>query len=404
MRRLAGCLAALAVLLSCPAVAGARSQQTAADAPKAWILVDADSGAVLTGGNIHAPQLPASTVKIMTALTAAEILPSDARLTVSATAATREPMRIDMREGESWPFSDALRSMLLVSANDAAYAIAENAGGSLDGFAARMTNAAQRMGMKDSTFSDPAGLDSTTAMAQPNAVSAYDLAIAARNVLSVPELADIVATKKATFVDPRGSRRSLTNHNGLLNTFPGATGTKTGWTKQAGRTLVASATRDGRTMIAAVFSVQDHYGWVSRLMDQGFATPRNASGSGERIPSPVIIPQSVRSTIPGGSIPRPVIAPPTTSARPAVPVSSVTNDRTRKVTSTGLDLVPGSSWTYIGGTVVVIGGSAFVWRRRAIKRRRRARLERQHRVDLARARAARSAIEFGLPQKRGVRS
>lgn len=402
MRRAAGWAAALfvVVLFGTPSLAGARPIQAATDTPAAWILVDADSGAVLTGSNIHTPQLPASTVKIITALTAIEILPDDARLSVTANAAAREPMRIDMREGESWAFRDALQSMLMVSANDAAYAIAENAAGSLDAFADRMNNAARRMGMKDSSFTDPAGLDATSAMERPNAVSAYDLAIAARNVLAIPELATMVATKKATFVDPRGAQRSLTNHVAMLNTYPGATGIKTGYTRRAGRTLVGSATRDGRTMIAAVFNIQDHYGWVTRLLDQGFATAPNASGTGERLPTPTIIPQSIRSVIPGGSIPRPTeLATPSTPTPASAPPAP-----TPAAASTASEAgVLGGRWTLIGGGGVVVVGTAFVWRRSVIRRRRRARLARKRRIELARARAARSALDLGRDERRGIR-
>jgi len=394
MRRVLGCAcAAVAVLFAAPAVAGAvgatpTTAATSATAePKAWILVDSDSGTVLAGSQFHAPLPPASTVKVMTAITAIELLKPDARLKVSAEAAARVPMKIDMREGESWPLDVTLQSMLMVSANDAAYAIAENAGGSLPQFAEHMNATGRRLGMQDSTFADPAGLDDGTSFNDGSRSSAYDLAIAARNLLAVPQLAAIVSTTKTSFTDPRGSRRTLTNHVRFLNLYPGATGVKTGFTQEAGRTLIASATRNGRTMIAVVLNYTDHYAYAGRLLDQGFATPANARGTSERLPATDITP--------GSRIGRPASegTRAASSGRAGQPFTG------RNAASQGSDLPWGYLVLSAFGVVVVL----VVWRRHTVRARRKARDARQRRIDAARTLSARVAIGMGNSRRAGSR-
>jgi D-alanyl-D-alanine carboxypeptidase (penicillin-binding protein 5/6) len=257
---------------------------------KAWILVDADSGTVLAASGHHQALPPASTTKLMTALVAAEKLPREAVLTVDDTAASQPAMRIGMTPGQGWALSPTLHSLLMVSANDAAYALAEAASGSLAGFAADMNAAAARYGMVDSTFNDPAGFDDSASFQGGSRVSAYDLAVAARNVLAVPELAEITALPEYGFQGPSGRQHRLLNHNKLLRRYPGAIGLKTGYTRQAGHTFVGAARRDGRTMIAVVLDTDDTYGSAAALLDQGFATAKDSPGTGERLPEPRVRP------------------------------------------------------------------------------------------------------------------
>jgi D-alanyl-D-alanine carboxypeptidase (penicillin-binding protein 5/6) len=257
---------------------------------KAWILVDADSGAVLAASGHHQALPPASTTKLMTALVAVEKLPKEAVFTVDDTAAAQPAMRIGMQPGQGWALSPALHSLLMVSANDAAYGLAEASSGSLAGFAADMNAAAARYGMVDSTFNDPAGFDDSASFQGGSRVSAYDLAIAARNVLAVPGLVEISALPEYRFQGPSGRQHRLLNHNKLLRRYPGAIGLKTGYTRQAGHTFVGAARRDGRTMIAVVLDTDDTYGSAAALLDQGFATAKDSAGTGERLPEPRVRP------------------------------------------------------------------------------------------------------------------
>ena len=253
---------------------------------KAWILVDADTGKVLDAFNEHEALPPASTQKIMTALVATEKLTSDATFTVGTVAAGQAAMRIGMAAGQQWPLDQALHSLMLVSANDAAYALAEAASGSVEAFAADMNAAAARYGMVDSRFADPAGFDGTEGFNGGSRVSAYDLAIAARNFMAVPELTAMVGLREYRFDGPDGLPHVLYNHNKLLARYPGANGLKTGYTSLAGSTFVGTATRDGRTMIAVVLNTTNMYGIAAALLDKGFATPPHAAGIGAPLPAP----------------------------------------------------------------------------------------------------------------------
>jgi D-alanyl-D-alanine carboxypeptidase (penicillin-binding protein 5/6) len=178
----------------------------------------------------------------------------------------------------------------MVSANDAAYALAEAASGSLAGFAADMNAAAARYGMRDSVFNDPAGFDDSASFKGGSRVSAYDLAVAARNFLAVPELAEIAALPEYDFQGPSGRQHRLLNHNKLLRRYPGAIGLKTGYTRQAGHTFVGAARRDGRTMIAVLLDTDDTYGSAAALLDFGFAAAKDDHGIGEQVPVPSVRP------------------------------------------------------------------------------------------------------------------
>ncbi|MET1000641.1 MAG: serine hydrolase [Acidimicrobiia bacterium] len=296
--------AALAVLLlgvlAPPAAAtgGARPRQVVSPQPLAYIVVDATTGTVLLADKPHDPHPPASTAKVMTALTAMERLAPDAMVAVSPLAAAQPASRINMVAGDQWPLADAMASLMMASANDAAYAIAETAGGgSLAGFQAAMTATGARLGMVDSTFADPAGFDDEGAFAGGPRMSAYDIAIATRNALTLPEITNWASMPKYEFIDPQGGQRSLTNHNKLLpgnsRGYEWATGYKTGYTDNAGHTLVATATRDGRTLIAVVLNTWDTYGWAVQLLEFGFATP-NESGTGETLPDVAVSPLARR--------------------------------------------------------------------------------------------------------------
>jgi D-alanyl-D-alanine carboxypeptidase (penicillin-binding protein 5/6) len=269
-----------------PRAAGAQTPPPpgAAYPAKAWVLVDADTGKVLDAFDEHEALPPASTTKLMTALVATEKLARDATFTIGAAAAAQPAMRIGMVAGEQWALGPALHSLMMVSANDAAYALAEAASGSLAAFASDMNSAAARYGMVDSRFADPAGFDDASAFGGGNRVSAYDLAIAARNVLAVPELAAMAGTPQYRFDGPDGKPHVLYNHNKLLARYAGATGLKTGYTSLAGHTFVGTATRDGRTMISVVLNADDAYGIASALMDKGFAVPSDAAGIGDPLP------------------------------------------------------------------------------------------------------------------------
>jgi D-alanyl-D-alanine carboxypeptidase (penicillin-binding protein 5/6) len=162
--------------------------------------------------------------------------------------------------------------------------------GSLDNFAADLNETAVRYGMHDSTFGDPAGLDDSTSYKGGPYTSAYDLAIATRNALAVPEIAKYAAMYQYQFTDISGVHHYLTNHNRMLQpngayTYPGIIGFKTGFTNQAQHSLVAAARRNGRTLVAVILGAPDAgYTEAANLLDAGFAMPANATGLGITVP------------------------------------------------------------------------------------------------------------------------
>jgi D-alanyl-D-alanine carboxypeptidase (penicillin-binding protein 5/6) len=332
---------------------------------KAWILVDADTGKVLEAFNEHEALPPASTQKIMTALVATEKLTHDAAFTVGTVAAGQAAMKIGMAAGEQWTLSPALHSLMMVSANDAAYALAEAASGSIEAFAADMNATAARYGMVDSRFSDPAGFDGAEGFNGGSRVSAFDLAIAARNFLSIPDLAAIVGLREYRFDGPDGKPHVLYNHNKLLARYPGATGLKTGYTSLAGSTFVGTAVRDGRTMIAVVLNTTDMYGIAGALLDKGFATPPDAPGLGVTIP-----PARAQAFQPLAVVPNQAVAEQHPVHRGGGPKTLVV-----------LFFVLGST----AGVVVAL--------RRRAERRRRARAERRRRMAEMRRAAYLAALE-----------
>jgi serine-type D-Ala-D-Ala carboxypeptidase (penicillin-binding protein 5/6) len=272
--------------------------------PEAFILVDAKTGSIITGRHLHEALSPASTAKIMTALVAVERLPPDARIHVSANAAGREAMKIGMPAGSSWPFKDAMASMMMVSANDAAYAVAESAGGSISGFAKDANETARRYGMRDSTFGDPAGLTDETSYRGGPKTSAYDLAIATRNALTVPAIAHWADTTDYEFTDPSGLHHTLHNHDKFLPNngfgYVGANGFKTGYTELAQHSLVATAKRGGRECIAVILGAVDGgYTWAASLLDQCWVKPRVAT-TGKFLPPIAVSPYASRTAARAG--------------------------------------------------------------------------------------------------------
>ena len=256
------------------------------------MVVDADTGAVIEGGNDRTPMRVASVLKVLTAVVVVEHLAPDDEVPVSARAEDMPARRIQLKQGEVWRVDQLLHALLLVSANDAAVALAERAGGSLEGFGDLYVSTAVRLGMADDpVLRDPAGLDDEFSVAGGNLVSARDLAIATRAFLAYPELASIVTMPESSFVGGDSEPHRLLNHNRLLKLYPGAIGVKTGYTKRAGHSLIAAARRDGRTMVTVVVGAADPYGSAMGLLDRGFSVPVDAQGGLDRLPKVALEPR-----------------------------------------------------------------------------------------------------------------
>jgi len=211
MRRLLVCLTALACLLLAlaprasalqhvhrappPPPSGPTTAPPPPPPPKAWIPVDADTGAVIDQGNAHQPLPPASVTKVLTALIAVEQLQPGADIPISAQAQGMPARNMNMKAGQVWKFEDVLHALLMVSANDAAVALAERISGSRQAFADVMAQTAARIGMDDTPLlRDPAGLDDEFSNEGGNLLSAHDLAVAARAALANDQVRQIVST------------------------------------------------------------------------------------------------------------------------------------------------------------------------------------------------------------------
>jgi D-alanyl-D-alanine carboxypeptidase (penicillin-binding protein 5/6) len=338
----------LAALVALPA--RAQTTTTAPPPPKAYVLFDADTGAVIAAANEHERRPVASTSKILTALVTVERLPLDAGVAVTERAAGMPARRIGLGAGQTWLAYDLLTAMLLVSANDAAAALADRIGGGPDGFAAVMAATGRRLGMTDDpVLNDPAGLDDGFSHAGGNRISAWDLAVATRALLARDDLRAIVARPEYRFVGGDGKPHRLRNHNRLLGTYPGAIGVKTGYTRRAGRCLVAAATRGGRTIVAVVLDAPDTYGAAAALLDRGFATDPASLAGRPHLPAP---PEGAPVTDASPRPPAP--APPAGSTRPA---TAWYRSETARATAVGL----------VGGSPAVVI---------LLRRRRRLRLAR----------------------------
>jgi D-alanyl-D-alanine carboxypeptidase (penicillin-binding protein 5/6) len=323
--------------------------------PKAWVLVDADTGNVITANDDHTPMRPASLSKVMTALVAVQHLPPNSTVPVSATAQGTESVNLGVKVGQVWSYTDILHAMLMMSANDAAIALAERVSGTREAFAAEMERTGAALHLEDRpVLNDPAGLDDQFSVGGGNLVSAYDLAIIARAALATPDISQIVALQQYRFTAPDGVVHEIDNVDRGLKLYPGAIGIKTGYTKSAGDTYMAAATRDGRTMVAIVLQSPDIYRSAAFLLDLGFATPVAKESKVDRLP-PVATPVSA----PTSTTPTSVTRPASGRVAAAAPHHSGLWDRWLR------DVVIAVAAALFALAVVVV-----VLRRRAVRRRR----------------------------------
>ena len=225
------------------------------------IVLDADTGRVLYEKNADEPRLIASTTKIMTGYLACLRCDPDASFTVPPEAVGVEGSSIYLQRGETLTIRALLYGTLLQSGNDAATALAIAAGGSVPQFVALMNQTARKLGLKNTHFANPHGLD-----AGDNYSSARDLAQLTCTALKEPEFAAAVSCRTASF-----GGRSFVNHNKLLWRYDDVIGVKTGYTKAAGRILVSALRRGGRTLIAVTIHAPDDWNDHTRLYDEALS-------------------------------------------------------------------------------------------------------------------------------------
>ena len=234
---------------------------------EAAAVIEQSCGALLYGHNAHERLPPASLTKIVTALVAEERAdPSeivDVQVNSALLNASTGSSVMGLEPGQQLSMRDLLYGLLLPSGNDAAIAIAQHVGGTEAAFVSLMNSEAQELGLPNTHFVNPHGLDQAGLY-----TSAFDIAVLGRELLARPALATIVGTPT---YQPAWDGPPIWNANQLLYDYPESLGVKTGYTADAGQTMVAAAERDGRTVIVSVLGAWDRYADAVGLLEWAFA-------------------------------------------------------------------------------------------------------------------------------------
>ena len=274
----------------------------AANAVTVPILVaDVDSGKVIYAQAPTDPWYPASITKLMTTYVALDLVRQgkvslDSMITISAAAAAEPPSKMGFKPGTQLTLDNALKIIMVKSANDIAYAIGESLGGSVDNFAALMNETAQRIGMRDSHWYNPNGLPDPRQW-----TSARDMAVLARALIrDFPDSHDLFSISAIQF-----GRAVMANHNGLLGRYPGTDGMKTGFICSGGFNVVATASRNGRRIVTIVMgqpSPRERDVKAADLFDYGFSqAPGWTSPTLDALPASALVqPPDMRPFVCGG--------------------------------------------------------------------------------------------------------
>lgn len=243
------------------------------------VLIEAESGRILYQKDADKRRPMASTTKIMTALVALEYGDLDAPIRIPAEAVGIEGSSLYLVENEVLTLRELLYGLMLRSANDAAAAIAVAIAGSVFDFSEMMNEKTEEMGLKDTHFDNPHGLDS-----ESHYTTAYELALITAEALKNEVFREIVSTQKILLPQLNvPDRRLVVNHNRLLRTYDGCIGVKTGFTKKDGRCLVSAAERDGVTLIAVTLNAPDDWNDHKKMLDSGFSAIKRVKISSDGI-------------------------------------------------------------------------------------------------------------------------
>jgi serine-type D-Ala-D-Ala carboxypeptidase (penicillin-binding protein 5/6) len=311
----------------------------------AYVIADANTGQILAADDAHGLFQPASTLKVLTAITLIPRLKPNATVVASQLAATTPEYDVGLVAGDSYKVSDLFNALLLISANDAAVALTQATGSLATGMA--LINAeAHHLQAYDVVAVQPNGLP-----AAGQQTSAYDQALIARQALSIPAFMKYDSTVSAQFPVKPGTMVPLVNQNTLLTQYPGGIGGKIGWTEAAEATYIGMARRGGVTLIVTVLHCTSLQEITSgeQLLNWGFAMDGKVRPVGTLVPP----------------LPSPAVHP-----RKHAGVRSAGQ---RPVAETGASTVPVISAAAAGGLAVagLIGVSWLGWRRRRLARPRR---------------------------------
>jgi len=318
----------------------------------AFVVADAGTGAILAARDPHGHYLPASTLKVLTAVTLLPVLHPETTTVATTLAASAEPMSAGLVPGQRYKVSDLFTALLTISANDAAVALAQATGSYSRGIAL-MNATAARLQARDTHVVDPNGLN-----APGQFTSAYDLALFARQAVAMPAFLHYDQIHSASFPIQPGRSETLYNQNRLLHDYPGGIGGKIGWTSAAGATYVGLARRNGVTLIVTLLHCPSLTEITSaeRLLDWGFAADHKVTPVGALVP-PLVQPATQR-----------VAKPAQASAPPATKADSVLRLRSKRASASGVlphgRMILAGSFT--GLTILVIALAALATRRRRL--------------------------------------
>ncbi|MBL7499193.1 D-alanyl-D-alanine carboxypeptidase [Frankia sp. CNm7] len=358
------------------APAGAQGQAGPGGAPTAeselparltagsWLVADAGTGEILAAKGPRVRDLPASTMKILTALVVLPTLSPETRVVVGTDAAEVDGTKVGLLPGNSYLVRDLATAMLISSGNDATVALVNAAGGRA-AVLARMNALAAELGATDTVAGDPTGLD-----APGQLTSVRDLAILGRAALAEPAVSRYLTIPRAALPTRDGGRFEIQNHNLLLGTYEGTLGVKNGYTVAAGATFVGAARRGERTLLVALLRAAPNYGADARaLLDWGFAHDGQIRPIGTLpAPRPPTGPQDDGAVAVGG--------PASAAARPTVPGGQSSAGQSSGGQSSGGEGsgVGWVTWTALAITVVALVLTALGHHARQRPARRRARL------------------------------
>lgn len=281
-------IALLSVSLSAQASSNLESSATQIEeiSAKAYVLMEASSGEVILSKNADEQLSMASTTKIMSALLTLEQEDIDLQFVVDSEAIKVEGSSMGLQEGDTVDLYTLAVGMLLPSGNDASNAAAVRIAGSLPEFAKLMNSRASEIGMTNTSFVTPSGLDD-----EYHYSTAYDMALLAREAIQNPEFAEICKqTEIAVSFGNPPYNRTLTNHNKLLEWYDGAIGMKTGYTRKSGRCLVSVAERNGVQLICVTLNDPDDWRDHEVLLNYGFAniTPNEITANVSKITANIV--------------------------------------------------------------------------------------------------------------------
>ena len=228
------------------------------------VLIELDSGRKLYEKNPQEKMKIASLVKIMTAVISLEHAGENDLITISNTAANIGENRMGISEGEVYSIKELLYGLILESGNDAAFALSEGVSGDTDTFVSWMNKKAQELGMKNTFFADPSGLNDSSYS------TTEDLIKLTRYALKNPKFREIAGTEMIELTSERHGYLYLENQTNLLTTYPGVKGVKTGYTEEAGLCLVTDAINGGKELVGVVLNSIDRKGDMILMLDFGY--------------------------------------------------------------------------------------------------------------------------------------